>query len=82
MPLEVGAYRPGWETDRLTVDEVEAAYPGMKPEWEALKAAMQPGDELWAFSSPAESWRHLAGRAGIVLLRNGEAVADMVTLLN
>jgi len=50
--------------------------------WEALKSMMQPGDELWIFCSSAESWKDLAGRRGIVLLRNGEAIAEIVTLMN
>jgi hypothetical protein len=43
---------------------------------------MQPGDELWTFASSAESFRHLAGRSGIVLLRDGRAVAEIVTLMS
>lgn len=50
--------------------------------WQALKSMMQPGDELWIFCSSAESWKDLAGRRGIVLLRNGEAIAEIVTLMN
>jgi hypothetical protein len=43
---------------------------------------MKPGDELWTFCSPAESWQNLAGRRGIVLLRDGMAIAEIVTLMN
>jgi hypothetical protein len=50
--------------------------------WESLKAKMKPGDELWTFRSSGESWRNLAGRSGIVLLRDGEAIADIITLMN
>lgn len=50
--------------------------------WEALKARMLPGDELWTFASSAESWQALAGRAGIALVRDGRIVEQLVTLMN
>jgi hypothetical protein len=43
---------------------------------------MEPGDELWAFSSPPETWQHLCGRAGIALVRNGEVIEAMTTMMN
>ncbi len=50
--------------------------------WESLKAAMQPGDELWTFASSPASWRALAGRAGVALVRDGKIVATVVTMVN
>lgn len=70
-------------------DERSARIPALrKPfgfrnaQWEELKARMWPGDELWTFASPAESWRHLAGRSGIALVRNKKMVCAIVTLMN
>ena len=53
-----------WHWRKVTVAEAEARHPGnpdvprlqhvfggLHSEWEALKAAMQPGDELYAFES-------------------------------
>jgi len=54
----------------------------LNAEWEALKARMQPGDELWTFASSPESWRDLAGRAGIALVRDGQIVERLVTMMN
>jgi hypothetical protein len=51
-------------------------------QWEALKAEMKPGDELWTFSSPADYWQHLAGRLGIALVRDGKIVDVIVTTMN
>jgi hypothetical protein len=51
-------------------------------QWEAIKAAMQPGDELWTFASPAKSWEDLAGRAGIAVVRDGNPVMVLTTMLN
>lgn len=50
--------------------------------WERLKASMQEGDELWEFSSPPETWQHLMGRAGVALVRDGDVVDFLVTVLN
>ena len=51
-------------------------------DWSQLLAIMQDGDELWTFSTSEESWKHLAGRAGISLVRNGEVIRSMVTKMN
>lgn len=50
--------------------------------WRRLKERMQPGDELWEFSSPPESWAHLAGRSGIALLRDGQVIGSIITRMN
>jgi hypothetical protein len=54
----------------------------LNDKWESLKARMQPGDELWTFSSSPQSWRDLAGRAGIALVRNGQIIERLVTMMN
>ncbi|MCI0701450.1 MAG: hypothetical protein L0241_10250 [Planctomycetia bacterium] len=87
---------PTWLKKRTTVADVEAASmvsdPELGPEpvpfgfinaqWKALLAQMQPGDELWEFSSSQESWQALAGRAGIALVRTGKVVDSMVTMMS
>jgi predicted thioesterase len=40
-------------------------------EWEKFKAKLKPGDELWYYTASMESY-------GIVLMRNGKAIADFV----
>jgi len=47
-----------------------------------MLAQMEEGDELWEFRSPVESWEHLAGRAGIALVRQGEIINFIVTMMN
>ena len=47
-----------------------------------LKLLILPGDELWTFSSPQEYWAGLAGRCGIVLIRNNQPVAHVITAKN
>jgi hypothetical protein len=73
------------KVDRRSPERVAAL---LKPfgyangEWEALKNTMQPGDEFWTFASSPASWRALAGRAGLALVRDGKIVATIVTMLN
>jgi len=80
---EAEAEHPGI-TDERKERFPEAAKPfGFQhQQWEEFKAAILPEDELWAFSSPAESWQHLAGRAGIALVRKGVPVRTIVTTMN
>jgi hypothetical protein len=52
--------------------------PGVKE----LLDMMVVGDELRRFSSDAESWKSLAGRAGYVLLRRGQQAAHLTTTMN
>ena len=51
-------------------------------QWVTLKSKMIPGDELWEFRSPPDSWAHLCGRAGVSLVRDGQVIDSIVTLMN
>jgi hypothetical protein len=80
---EAEATHPGIRDER-TPRFPQAAKPFgfQNAEREALKAETKVGDELWSFASPADSWEHLAGRGGIVLLRNGKSIKVIVTIMN
>jgi hypothetical protein len=78
-----------WLQKQLTVDEAETEYMhegipfgDMNKRWDALKSQMMDGDEIWEFSSSADSWNHLAGRAGLALVRQGKVIDCIVTILN
>jgi hypothetical protein len=85
-----------WLTKKVTVAEAESAhlvrddnlgpdpvpFGFMNQEWQQMIAGMQPGDELWEFSSPADTWQHLCGRAGFAVVRNGNPIASIVTCMN
>jgi hypothetical protein len=85
-----------WLVRRTTVEEAESRnlvtdqrlgpkpvpFGFMNEQWERFKGRLRKGDELWEFSSSAESWRHLAGRAGICIVRDGRIIDTMVTRLN
>jgi hypothetical protein len=80
-----------WLQERATAAEAEAhhtspewpvPFGALNAEWEQMLTQMQPGDELWSFASPRESWEQLAGRAGYALVRDGVAIAVLVTMMN
>ena len=80
---EAEAEHPGIKDERVQRFPDAAKPFGFKNgQWEAIKAAMQPGDELWTFASPAKSWEDLAGRAGIAVVRDGNPVMVLTTMLN
>jgi len=72
---EAEADNPGISDDRVSLSP-EAARPFgfLNRQWEALKAEIKPGDELWSFCSPTESWQQLAGLMGVTLLRDGKVI--------
>ena len=74
---------------KTTLEAAEAGHPGLLRassrlyrEWQALRAAMEPGDEIFAFFSSPESWRGLCGRGGFALVRAGKVVREVVIVLN
>lgn len=83
-----------WLTKRVTASEAEACHAvqldqlGSAPvpfgflngAWRSLLAKVQPGDEIWEFSSPGENWINLAGQRGYALVRGGEVVERIVTV--
>lgn len=80
---EAEAAYPGITGDRVArFPDAAKAFGFKNREWEELKALMVPGDEIWTFSSPPDSWRDLAGRAGVALVRNGVPIRIIVTVMN
>ncbi len=80
---EAEAQHPGIKDDRAArFPDARKPFGFMHREWEDFKAAMLPGDELWTFSSPPESWVDLAGRAGIALVRKDVPIRTIVTKMN
>jgi hypothetical protein len=74
---------------KTTLEDAEARHPGLlRPssliyrDWQALKAARQPGDEIFSFFSAPISWQTFCGRGGFALLRAGKVVREVVIILN
>ncbi len=42
----------------------------------------KPDDEVWEFSSSQDSWAHLAGRAGLALVRERTIIDAYITMMN
>lgn len=49
-------------------------------EW--VETRMQPGDELWEYNTGGESWQHLAGEMGYVIVRDGKLHEFTMLLMN
>jgi len=49
-------------------------------DWKAFVGRMKTADELWSFSSPAESLSQKCGCIGFAIVREGEIVDVLVTL--
>jgi hypothetical protein len=80
---EAEAAHPGVNDERVQrMPEIAKPFGFLNSQWEALKAEMQPGDELWSFASPPQSWEDLAGRAGVALVRDGNPIKVVLTVMN
>jgi hypothetical protein len=85
-----------WLRRKMTVSEAEAEsmtditrpeikgipFGFMNDIWNAFKALIVEGDELWYFKSDEDSWRCFCGRAGYAIVRNGEVKYVMKTEFN
>lgn len=60
--------------DELVMSEREA--------YSLFGRTMKPGDEIWLYSSPPESWENLCGRSGYALVREGEVIKTSVGLMS
>jgi hypothetical protein len=53
---EAEAANSGIGDERVTRSpELALPFGGLSGEWESLKAAIRPGDEIWTFAAPADS---------------------------
>lgn len=67
-----------------SVDEVEADLTGdlRRGRWAFLKSKMDAGDEVWRFSSTADSWANRTGRGGYALVRAGVPYDAICTVVS
>ena len=78
-----------WLFDPVDMKEIESEWIG-KPgpcgvtseSWAELRSHTKKGDEIRAFSSPEDYWENMAGRAGYAVVREGRAIAGIVTMMN
>ena len=50
--------------------------------WNPFIAGYSPGDELWRFRSPDDTWFSLAGVAGYAIIRGATIVKTLTTQMN
>jgi hypothetical protein len=75
-----------WKIQVVTITDIEAGKTKFdKPTgkaWEKFKASVRPGDEVWYFCSPGETWQHLAGWRGYAVFRDGRVVDHITSAMN
>lgn len=54
----------------------------LNDEWKAFKSEARPGDKVVRYSTDQHSWRHLAGEAGIALVRSGCVIRMLPMMRN
>jgi hypothetical protein len=70
------------ENKRELLDRSEQFRKWVSQKWTPFVAVMQPGDEIWRFRSPGDTWANMCGRAGYSIVRDGEVLRSLVTLMN
>jgi hypothetical protein len=67
-----------WKVQVVTIADVEAGKTKFdKPngqEWDTFKTTIRPGDEVWYFCSPGETWQKNMGWRGYAIFRNDRVV--------
>jgi hypothetical protein len=78
-----------WLDHIISIEQAEAQnmvdgipFGASSDSWKRLKDSLQSGDSLWAYCSPFESFKALAGRCGIAVVRDGRVVMQLVTIMN
>lgn len=54
----------------------------MEEHWQRFLNKFKDGDELWTFETPPYTWASMCGRAGYVILRDGEYVDGYCTVMS
>tara|TARA_Y100000588_G_C13420879_1_gene571530 strand:- start:224 stop:415 length:192 start_codon:yes stop_codon:yes gene_type:complete len=63
----------------MSPEQLEHRHPDLLEEW---GEEMAKGAETWFYRSPAEFWEGMCGREGIALVKDGEVLDDLLTVMN
>jgi len=84
--------REWWNDSHTSITEIRAKLDGpdipkniiegLSRVLDEMETLMQPGDELYNFSSPPIAWEKMMGTGGYVILRNGTVVHAIMTVCN
>jgi hypothetical protein len=66
-----------WLGEEVSLNDTSQSYALTK-----LLPLALPGDEIRAYASPLISWKKMMGLAGVVLMREGRIISDVVTMRN
>jgi hypothetical protein len=90
VPAEKGDVIPRqWLDQEISVEQAEAKnmvdgipFGANSSAWKRLKDSLQDGGRLWTYCSSYESFKALAGRCGLAVVRDGRVVMQLVTIMN
>jgi hypothetical protein len=73
-----------WLTERTTEGQIVNKHGKYldSERWEKLKDQFEVGDSYYEYCSPPETWDQRRGQAGIALVRDGNVIDEIVTVLN
>lgn len=87
--VEMWPIKKEWLVEQVIMENIEhdnlvdgIPFGFMNKEWTEFKTMIQPGDQIWFFNTPINSWGALMGQKGYVLIRNCKIVAKMTTEMN
>ena len=69
---------PAWLEERATLAQLEFALCEELTTLRRVHACLRPGDEIWTFATPPETWKAGAGRAGFAIGRDGAIVGGVL----
>ena len=81
--VSIKSLPPSWLKRQIPDDEpmhIPGYFDSLHYDREAMRANMQPGDELWEYSTPTQTLaQRMCMRAGLVVLRQGKVVDMCLT---
>ena len=80
IPVSMGAISKKWLLRKLDTKELEEF--DEHPFFGDLRKVRESNDEVWLYRSPDWTWDELMGSGGYALLRAGEVVASVETVMN
>ena len=77
----------GWTFTETSIEKIDkqlssASGSQFKKEWDSFKSRVQPGDQVWFFSTPPQTKKELMGSEGYMLLRDGAVITEIITVGN
>lgn len=66
----------------IPIEQVDREMNGsrLQPDWQELKSAMEPNDEIWPFHLNVR--KYLGMRRGYIVLRNGKPIGGLIIELS